>query len=92
MKKARVIPMSSACGRRAATLPSPAMNPKRELAPIPPDPKPTKKEIAAYRRKQDGWNWNGGASEEIRLGMADLEWLADKKRKSLTCSGGHSLR
>jgi hypothetical protein len=57
------------------------MNPKRELAPIPPDPKPTEKEIAAYRRKQDGWNWNGGVSKETRLQMAEFEWRADKKDK-----------
>jgi hypothetical protein len=52
------------------------MNPKRELAPIPPDPKPTKKEIAAYLRKLDGWS-----NEEVRLRMAYLDWLADKSKK-----------
>jgi hypothetical protein len=55
------------------------MKTKRELAPIAPDPKPTKKDVAAYLRKH---RWiNKEIRSRMAERMAELEWLHEKSRK-----------
>jgi len=51
----------------------------RELPPIPPDPKPAGKEIAAELRKQDGGV--KAMSRDMRRRFAEISWKLKKKEK-----------